>query len=338
MSDIFRRPEREGGGDFASRPCGRETSVARLSVLLVLLSVCMFPGCTRRPGTEAVARFSLALAATSSAVDAGLDAVAANERASRDMTAAARYVAAGSREVRGAPVLPGREPTNAEIAKGVLAPGFELLAQYAQQLALISSGEATAPLSGATDALKAALGKGLDTLVAAPEFGISPEAVAAAKQASGVLLAVVEFAIEQRVTRDVAAVVERTDDDVREFGAFLKAVIGAGPTTPGLRLALDATSRQLELDRRLVLAELQRDPRVSRLDRLAVFRDIVEARGQEASADVLTQMVVVIDRLTRAHNGLRRPAEAGSRVAIDDFLASVERLNAIYQRLNAKGT
>jgi hypothetical protein len=167
----------------------------------VLLAAASVIACAQRPAIEATTRFSTALTAASSTVDTGLGEVAEHERNLRTTAAAAVYLEAAPGTTRAPPVLlPDREPTNADVAHEVLAPGFDLLAEYAKQLAYLSSGEATAPLSGATDALRASLGRGPDALGSMPALRVQPTTIAAGKQASEVILAIIEFAVEQRMT------------------------------------------------------------------------------------------------------------------------------------------
>lgn len=104
-------------------------------------------------------------------------------------------------------------------------------------------------------------------------------AIEAGRKGFDGVLAVLEGLIEQRVGREVAAIVARTDADVRDLGTLIQAVIGRDEGE-GLRLALRTLDGGIERQRRMILAELVGDPRVSRPERLHAFERVVAERAR----------------------------------------------------------
>ena len=314
-------------------PCSSRVPY-RLPALAV---VSVLVGCGHRPATEATDAFAKALSATSATVDAGMGRVADYERQLRATQTAAAYLEADPGTTRGPKVgLPSREPTNADVAKHVLAPGFALLSDYAQQLSAISSGEAFKPLQKSSNDLRQAIGSSLDAVAARKELGVSASAVAAGKQGSEVLLTIVEFTVEQELTNNLGKLVDRADPSVQAFGGTLKAIVGED-ASKGLRASLRLINEDLDDDRSLILANLRADSRVSRSERLRSFNEIVASREQDPSDSLLAQMVTVTDQMMAAHSALRSPASLSAKVSVDRFAAAVEQLIAIYQRLHAAG-
>lgn len=161
-------------------------------------------------------------------------------------------------------------------------------------------------------------------------------AIEAGRKGFDGVLAVLEGLIEQRVGREVAAIVARTDADVRDLGTLIQAVIGRDEGE-GLRLALRTLDGGIERQRRMILAELVGDPRVSRPERLHAFERVVAERDQAPSQALLDRMAAATERMVAAHAALRRPAEGSTRAAIAEFVAAVERPNEAYRRLQRAG-
>lgn len=315
----------------------REPTRRRNRAVAFAIALAITAGCAQRPATEATAQFAATLSTAASAVDASLANIGRAERRLRSLAAANVYLELPPGTTRGPAVaLPDRGPTNADVARGVLTPGLELLTEYARHLTYLTSADSTAPLRRSTDTLRASLGKGLDALGSALELRVPPSVVSTGKTASDVLLTLVEAAVEQQIARNLTAVVDQADEPVRRIAALLKAVVGEDERQ-GLRLALDTINRDAELQRRLILAQLRSDRQVSLLARYEAFNEIVASRDQDASLALLMQLNTAVDSMVRAHGALRRPAEASTRQSLDSFAAAVERLVAIYQRLHALG-
>lgn len=123
--------------------------------LVLLPLVARLAACAARPASDATARFATALSAATTSVEAGLAAMAEQERRYRTTETAARYLEPPPGTRRGfTVVLPPRGPTNADVAAGVLQPTFDTLSAYAAELAALSGAEALAPASRATAELR----------------------------------------------------------------------------------------------------------------------------------------------------------------------------------------
>lgn len=315
-------------------PAATRRAPRRGAVALLLLA--LLAACAPRPAAEASLRFAHALAAAATGVEAGIAAVGDQERRYRATAAAARYLEAAPGTTAAAAVrLPARDPTNADIAQAVLRPGFDILNAYARELVALGGEEAVAPLRASTAALKTSFTRGLEALRAGP-LAVPEPALVAGRRGADVILALIEGLAERRLARDLARVVENADPAIADLGALIKAVVGENERA-GLRLTLRTLDGAIELERRLILAELRGDPRVSRRDRLAVFERIVQERELAPAEALLDRIVDATEAMVAAHAALRRPADRSTRAAVEQFVAAVEGLVDAYQRLRRLG-
>lgn len=306
----------------------RSSSPRWAFTLLVLASVA---ACAQRPATENVAAFASSLSATTSLVDKGLLDLSAAELDRRLLDETVAYVA-----TRRGPKLSLTDPTNADVARGVLTPGFALISGYAKQLTALTGDQSIAPLTSATDTLQKSFDSALDTLQHSSKLKVDGSLVSGAKQGSSVLSAIVEVAVEQKIARDVAAAVELADPAVRQIGTLIKAVVGESPGR-GLRLALTSVAIGSNEQSRVLLGLYAQDNRMSTGQLADRYKAEAVRRDGRISDVYLADILTAIDRMISAHSALRRPTEVSTRQAIEEFATSVSELEASYQRLHGLG-
>jgi hypothetical protein len=300
------------------------------SVLALLVAAAVASGCAvRDPAALSPEDATIPAAAARLAVDLDeADAVVGRSVAQLDQfarrnrrEAAAIAYATGAR----AAVPQAGEPA-AAAAGDVLEPAFEAFAIHGRRLASMVDRPPPGPPPPDPAALRAEAAAGLDAYQAATR-----RPVPAGVREAG-LAAIATLAAPPEAGTAFADFVAGRQGAVEALAALVRHVVGADNRS-GLRAVLEAERLAASRAQAALMAAAQRDRSVGVMDRYALYHAAMDAEAEHPAAEVLEEMIRVLDALPPAHASLAQGDAAAAAQRVLAFSAAVDRLEAAESRI-----